>query len=203
MKKIWIILLVIALLGAGGGVGGYVYFSGAVYRDLNEKLQTKAEKLELNVSTQRDGLVLSGNYVLEGIDENTQKITYTYDRLCEFEEVDGVLVPPEHQTKTEKGSMRVRAGKVISLDGKQSNLSLADMTLSALHFDRSYFTEVSDEAGEFHAKVSNAQALLGFTQACDDMEMTVRYDDVHISEILVTYTGEGGSLVTLQYLFAY
>ena len=202
MKKVLMIVATTLILVLS--LTACVFSGNDLYGDLNKMAQSSYSKTDVVVSTHKNGVTLkdTANFVFSGtagaIDMNNGELSYTTQRLAEYEVKDGVLVAPESFIVEKSGTAKVENGKVIG-----DEEALYD-TVSGFgfRFDESYFTNVTSADGSFQATVSNPASFFG-AEKIDAKKMTVKisFSNGSFEKLQLAYKTSDGTSVEISYNF--
>lgn len=167
----------------------------AVYYTLNQLVKKEYSSVTLSVETDFGDDKLSGEYTTTK-NEEMYTISYMFEQFSTFS--DGEL-PNEYKT-IYSGEMTTQDGKVVQQSGESINIEASDLTVTNLKFDKTYFTDVSDEKGSFKANVSNINGFLGRPLSCTNMQVSITYTTSHFNKMVITYVVDSTN-VTLSYSF--
>lgn len=207
MKKLGLIfaLLVCAFAFVGctqtGGNGGNDTPGGneggkkTAYDVLNELTKVNYATIKLEATTTVDGESLKGEYVATAIDGG-YRVDYKYEKINTFTESDGEIVIPDEYKSEFSGSATVKNGTVTEQSGAECDFPIGGLTPN-FKFNEKYFSDVTEKAGEFSAKVKNVEAFLGKAVSCTDMTVTVKYSDAGLNSLTLRYRTSAGEAVTV------
>ena len=202
MKRvISILLMILAIftLASCGGPAEPHTPSETVYETLNKIFTKEHPLVNIEVTTETNGTVLSSLYVISK-EVKGDRIAYSVEALNTFGEIDGELVIPESYKATCKGTVLLSNGNIFEQTGDAVELDLTQVQIPRFDFKESYFSDVKNENGKLTANVTNPSALLGTSISCSDMGVSVSYSTTSISEIVLNYT-ESNTKATIKYSF--
>lgn len=174
--------------------------SGKVACDqLNRLISKESKSLSLTVKTTTAEDTLTGSYNINKVDD-AYTVSYSYEKLNGYEEIDGVIVPPTEYKSTIQGTMKVKDGIVIEQDGASVNIALESLSASGLSFNKDYFANISNREGVFKADVVDTQGFIGYDAEISNMQVEVTYSLTNISRIKITYSTSTASVELLYVL---
>lgn len=166
---------------------------------LNRLISKESKSLSLTVKTTTAEDTLTGSYNINKVDD-AYTVSYSYEKLNGYEEIDGVIVPPTEYKSTIQGTMKVKDGIVIEQDGASVNIALESLSVSGLSFNKDYFANISNREGVFKADVIDTQGFIGYDAEISNMQVEVTYSLTNISRIKITYSTSTASVELLYVL---
>ena len=187
MKKVLGLICVIVLCLLCLSACGEIDLDKTACDVLNTLVTKETDNLSLTVKTTTAEDSLNSSYNVTKSND-TYTVTYSYEKLNGYEEVDGVIVPPAEYKSTVQGSMKVKDGIIIEQDGTSVNITLETLSVSGLSFNKSFFTNISNQDGAFKADVVDIEGFIGTDVNTSNMKVEVRYSVNKISSIKITYS---------------
>lgn len=199
MKKVLGLICVIVLCLLCLSACGEIDLDKTACDVLNTLVAKETDNLSLTVKTTTAEDTLNSSYNVTKSND-TYTVTYSYEKLNGYEEVDGVIVPPTEYKSTVQGSMKVKDGIIIEQDGTSANITLETLSISGLSFNKSYFTNISNQDGSFKADVVDIEGFIGTDVNTSNMKVEVYYSVNNISSIKITYSTSTSSVELLYVL---
>lgn len=195
MKK-RILLVVIALVLALACLTACVD-NGGTYSTINKLLEVDYSKVIVDVTTDINGVELTGKYILT-FDGDVTNIKFDYEELNELS-FDG---DNSGFKKPISGTAVVRNGVVIS-SSQEADLNTAQLNFTGLSFKPAYFKNVTATSKEFEADVVSVSGFLGASQLnASNMRVKVEYFSAAIVQININYLSSEGAEVSISYKFS-
>ena len=199
MKKVLGLICVIVLCLLCLSACGEIDLDKTACDVLNTLVAKETDNLSLTVKTTTAEDTLNGSYNVTKSND-TYIVTYSYEKLNGYEEVDGVMVPPTEYKSTVQGTMKVKNGVIIEQDGTSANITLETLSVSGLSFNKSFFTNISNQDGAFKADVVDIEGFIGTDVNTSNMKVEVRYSVNKISFIKITYSTNSADVELLYVL---
>ena len=159
---------------------------------LNELSQKTYNKVELNVTIEKNGHTLTSKYVL-----SAGKIEYTVEQMS-------LLSPdniPNDIKTVYRGTATVENGVITKVDGDAITLPEYETLSGSFSFSESYFKSVLSYTGHFVASVADPSAFIGTDADVKNMKVEVKYTDTALTTISIGY-GVSGERTELLYKFS-
>ena len=193
-----LVLLVLSLASCGGGNGSGSAATTAPSNDVYSKLQALANanysNMIVDVSSTQNGVTMKDYFVVASVGNQTT-VDYSCQRRSTF--VNGVA-PTDYLT-TYRGSLVLENGKIVSQNGDTVSIDFTALSVNALVFDASYFSDVEEGEGTFEAKVTNPAGFMNKAGlAVSDMTVSVAYSGM--KNLTISYTAANGSAVVIEYM---
>ena len=202
MKKILcltltLVFLALSLVSCGQGGNGSNSTTKApengVYAQLQALANANYSNVILDISSTQNSVTLKDHYVICYLGEQAT-VDYSCQRRSTFE--DGVI--PESFITTYTGSLVAENGKIISQNGDDVEIDFTTLSVNALVFDASYFSDVEEGEGTFEAKVTNPAGFMN-VGSLSVSNMTVSVNFVGAKILSIAYTTSNGTAVVIEY----
>ena len=200
MKKALIILIVLTLLFTAFGVT--LVKKKDFYRQMRERFATLGKEMALRVTVTDDGESLKSTYTVEHSDTQVN-VAYSFEEYAQFEWQNGAYVVPENRLCEQTGSFVLKNGELTALQGKEPPLDVQLITLSTFDFREECFDNAVIKQKSFEADVVDPMQLFGLLTVCSDMRISLTFDEVHVTQMVLTYNVASGESVTMNFTFTY
>lgn len=192
-----LLFLVLSLASCGEGGKGSNSTTKApdngIYTQLQAMANASYTNMIIDISSTQNNVTLKDHYVISSIGENVS-VDYTCQRRSTFE--DGVL--PDSFITTYTGSLVTQDGKILSQNGDDVVIDFTTLSVNALVFDASYFSDVKEGEGTFEANVTNPAGFMNAGNlSVSDMTVNVSFGGA--KTISISYTTANGSAVVIEY----
>lgn len=185
-----------ALCAAALFFGGCNVTDGDGYQRLNDMLNAPYTSMTLTVTDSFGDDSLQCVYKVLYIGD-VCRVQYSVER---FNGIDAALQGAQTELKTTlSGEAIVMNGMVIPEEGDEVNLS-ADVVRPGLEFKEEYFANQKFGQNSFSADVTQAGSFFGADVQYRDMRVEANFEE-EFSQIVITYTSEGGGSVQYKYVF--
>ncbi len=150
--------------------------NATVYDKLNGMMEG-VDGYRMTVVTTVAGVSLTGSYDVVYTADGYE-VSYEYETLNEID-----LENPSSLKRTCKGTATV-VGEQITATTGDPLVSIPDKL--SLSFAKEYFSEVSDEKGEFSATVIDVDGFFGEDKSMDELDLLVKYEE-QFTELSLSY----------------
>ena len=192
-----LVLLVLSLASCGkgnAGGDGTTVAPDTVYSTLQAFANANYSNMIVDVSSTQNGVTMKDYFVVAAVGGQTT-VDYSCQRRSTF--VNGVA-PTDYLT-TYRGSLVLENGKIVSQNGDTVSIDFTTLSLNALVFDASYFSDVEEGEGTFEAKVTNPAGFMNKAGlSVSDMTVSVAYSGM--KTLTISYTAANGSAVVIEYM---
>lgn len=169
-----------------------------VMTTLNTLIAKDVSAFDLNVTTRNGNNTLKSTYLVTSEGELVN-VSFSYEVMNKFTEIDGVFYPPSEEKSTLEGKIVLKDGEILSEEGEPLDADIETLTFSGITFDAKYFDGIKVSGGVFEAKVTDAVSFLGRDVSSADMSVRVHYSDAGISKITLKYNTPSGSDIEIVY----
>ena len=164
--------------------------------DINKLIKLDYSTVTLNVTTETGEFTLNGVYTLT-FDGDKTIVDYSFDRFNDLS-IDGNN--SDSYLTTVSGRAVVQNGKIV--EGDVSVDLPQELDFNGISFNQAFFTNTNVTGAKFEADVKDVKGFTGNADmSCSNMHVTVLYSKDALSKITITYLSEGGSNVSISYLF--
>lgn len=157
------------------------------YITLNALLGKVSYPFTVTTKLTEDGDIFYGTYQVAA-DDDKINIAFSYQKLSMFETEDGDLAAPEDYKKTVTGTVAIQDGKVVEQNGAKVNLSTEAFNVSGINLNESALTDIQIREGNFVAKASSLNALMGLDIVAENIKISIFYTAEEITELKLSFT---------------
>ena len=163
-----------------------------IYEQLDSFADVRYQQVKLDVLTVTGDIQLSASYTLTQND-----VKYSVEQLNTLPE-DGKLdgVSPNYK-KTQTGTAKIIAGKVMQFDGQGVVLPAYEELKGSFHFDESNLKNVEMQENTLSADVISPSSFYGAEVDIQNVKICVEYTQTAFRQISITYQTASASVTTI------